>query len=162
MVNHPYHNRIIAKSSFTATLMKLIAIMTISVALQLSHSISSSAQAFDKSLLTPPSNRTRGVDGEIGKVLNITITEGATSPMSQMAGSAYFPSQDQVNRTDKVTWNNTDSAVHTVTSSGPNHLWFDSGNISPGKSWWYVFNESGTFQYYCKLHPYMTGTIYVK
>ena len=56
---------------------------------------------------------------------------------------------------------------HTVTSGTaddyyayPDGKW-DSGTLSRGKSFSFVFNELGTFPYYCKIHPSMEGVINV-
>jgi hypothetical protein len=57
-----------------------------------------------------------------------------------------------------VTWDNKDDTQHTTTSDTPG-LW-DSGILSPGKSYSVTFNNTGTFTYHCNVHP-MTGTIVV-
>ena len=39
---------------------------------------------------------------------------------------------------------------------------FDSGNIAPGGTFSYTFQDEGTFEYYCSIHaPDMQGTITV-
>lgn len=49
-----------------------------------------------------------------------------------------------------VTWENKDSAMHTVTFvDGP-----DSGDIAAGASWTHTFTEPGTYDFYCKPHAY--------
>lgn len=81
-----------------------------------------------------------------------------------MAKSAYFPSPDEVNVNSTVTWSNRDIVAHTVTSTSNTkpHEQFDSGNIAPGKTWLHVFGVRDTFNYYCKLHPFMMGIISIK
>ena len=73
------------------------------------------------------------------------------------------------------TWYNDDKEGHTVTSgegSGrfgwmsdnfgkPNGI-FDSGRFMPGESWSYTFEDSGTFSYYCTIHPWMEGILIVE
>lgn len=65
---------------------------------------------------------------------------------------------------DTVVWENADTAAHTVTSgipdSGSNGL-FDSGLIGPGKSFQYQFTEGGDYEYFCVVHPWMTGVVTV-
>ena len=39
---------------------------------------------------------------------------------------------------------------------------FDTGLLGKGKSGSHTFDESGTFQYVCKPHPFMKGTITVR
>lgn len=58
-----------------------------------------------------------------------------------------------------VTWTNQDSAPHTVTAR---EGLFDGGTLSRNDTFSYTFTEKGTFEHYCKIHPYMTGTIIVE
>jgi len=75
-----------------------------------------------------------------------------------------------------VTWINKDSIGHTVTEGDPNSpkqpalRVFDSSGeagsgkaalLEPGQSWSYTFTTPGTYNYYCIVHPYMTGQITV-
>ena len=39
---------------------------------------------------------------------------------------------------------------------------FDSGDIVPGETFSYVFDQSGTFNYFCIPHPFMEGTVIVE
>ena len=62
-----------------------------------------------------------------------------------------------------VTWTNDDSAAHTVTSTGaPSCGDFDSGNMNSGATYTHTFGVPGTYQYDCKYHGWMTGTVVVK
>jgi amicyanin len=58
-----------------------------------------------------------------------------------------------------VTWTNRDDVPHTVTSSTKA---FKSPPLDTGEAFSYTFNDAGTFEYYCSLHPHMTGKIVVK
>jgi plastocyanin len=56
-----------------------------------------------------------------------------------------------------VTWTNTGFAPHTVTfSDGP-----DSGSLGEGGTFEHTFESAGQFDYVCRLHPAMRGTITV-
>ncbi len=58
-----------------------------------------------------------------------------------------------------VTWVNDDSVAHTVTAGNI----FDSGAISPGKSFSFTFtNMVASINYHCSIHPMMTGQIIVQ
>jgi len=72
---------------------------------------------------------------------------------------AFNPQDITVKKGDKITWINRDSVIHTATSYDNV---FDSGNLSEGKSFSYVFSEAGNFEYFCKPHPYMKGKIVVE
>ena len=52
-----------------------------------------------------------------------------------------------------------DSSSHTITS---NDNLFESGTISKGASFKHTFNQKGTFNYHCSIHPAMTGKIIVE
>jgi hypothetical protein len=61
-----------------------------------------------------------------------------------------------------VVWYNNDSVNHTVTARNNS---FDNSNLSPGEpgdTFRYTFEQSGTFEYYCKIHPSMVGKIIIE
>jgi plastocyanin len=66
-----------------------------------------------------------------------------------------------------VTWTNDDTVPHTVTSGvvednvpKPDGK-FDSNILTAGKSFSFVFDTAGEYDYYCFLHPFMTGNVVV-
>jgi len=61
----------------------------------------------------------------------------------------------------KVTWVNKDDEPHTATSSEKPKR-FDSGVLDTAQAYSFVFRETGSFPYFCKLHPHMTGVIVVQ
>ncbi|QLH11859.1 PEFG-CTERM sorting domain-containing protein [Nitrosarchaeum sp. AC2] len=66
---------------------------------------------------------------------------------------------------DTVVWQNADTAKHTITSGtvedGPDGIFGGSNFISPGQSYKFTFTQTGQFPYYCLIHPWMTGTVFV-
>jgi nitrite reductase (NO-forming) len=62
----------------------------------------------------------------------------------------------QIDSGDTVTWTNKDISVHTVTSVDG---FFDSGMMMPSDTFEQTFKEAGLYEYYCMLHPWMTGAI---
>jgi plastocyanin len=58
-----------------------------------------------------------------------------------------------------VTWTNRDDVPHTVVSL---KKVFKSPALDTGEHFSYTFMDAGTFDYYCSVHPRMTGTIVVK
>lgn len=56
-----------------------------------------------------------------------------------------------------VTWTNNDSAVHDIKMAG-----FTSDTFSRGESYEYTFENPGTFDYICGIHPSMKGVIIVE
>jgi len=65
---------------------------------------------------------------------------------------------------DTVNWSNDDTAAHTVTSGnasdGPDGT-FDSSLFMAGTTFEVTFDESGSYDYFCMVHPWMTGNIQV-
>jgi amicyanin len=59
-----------------------------------------------------------------------------------------------------VTWKNVDDIPHTVTS-GTRGL-FKSKALDTDESYSFTFKDAGTFDYFCSLHPHMTGTVRVE
>lgn len=77
----------------------------------------------------------------------------------EMHNLQYSPKTLTVTVGTTVTWKNTDSVQHSVTS---NTGVFDSGLFSPGGTFTYTFNTAGTYPYYCTIHAGMVGTIIVQ
>ena len=64
-----------------------------------------------------------------------------------------------------VTWSNEDSAPHTTTS-GENGVFDGNGWNSPTLSQYstfsFTFNDAGVFEYTCRIHSNMSGTVTVQ
>ena len=73
-------------------------------------------------------------------------------------GMIYKPATLTIKPGDSVTWVNKDIVEHTATAEGR----FDSKLIAPSKSWKQVFKTKGSFDYTCKYHPVMKGTLTVR
>ncbi|MBD3219302.1 MAG: T9SS type A sorting domain-containing protein [candidate division Zixibacteria bacterium] len=71
---------------------------------------------------------------------------------------AFDPQNLEIEIGTTVQWTNFDGATHTTTA---NDGTWDSGNLSQGESFSFTFNETGTFDYICDIHPFMTGTVEV-
>lgn len=94
----------------------------------------------------------------------------------EVVNIAFKPAELRVLRSTEVTWTNKDAGVaHTVTSGvgGTNAVagvsdgepnkpdgTFD-GDLPEEGSFSYTFMESGTFEYFCEIHPSMRGTVVV-
>ena len=65
---------------------------------------------------------------------------------------------------DSVTWENADTAFHTITSVTPQGEidgLFDSGFINAGESYSRQFPDLGDYYYFCSIHPWMSGIVHV-
>jgi plastocyanin len=77
----------------------------------------------------------------------------------EISGFAFKPNTITIEVGTTVTWTNMDSAPHTVTTR---ETLFDSGRMSTGDTFSYTFEQSGTYEYYCTIHPSMVATITVE
>lgn len=83
----------------------------------------------------------------------------ATSQKVTIAGFRYSPASLTVRVGTTVTWTNTDSAPHNVTSSGSGPL--HSPTLNKGASYSYTFTKAGKYPYVCTFHDWMHGTVTV-
>ena len=58
-----------------------------------------------------------------------------------------------------VTWINRDDVPHTVVSTEKK---FKSPVLDTDEQFAYKFTDPGTYQYFCSIHPKMTGTVVVQ
>lgn len=58
----------------------------------------------------------------------------------------------------RITWVNDDQVPHTIMET---HKVFHSAALDTDDSFTYEFDNPGTFEYFCALHPQMIGKIVV-
>jgi plastocyanin len=61
----------------------------------------------------------------------------------------------------EVVWVNHDDAPHTATSTAKPKA-FDSGALDTDEKYSHVFTAAGEYDYFCAVHPKMTGRVIVK
>jgi len=94
----------------------------------------------------------------------VIIPPGAAAPGCDDVNECYLPYKVTVATGATVLWSNDDSAAHTVSSGtidGGLTEVFDSGLIMAGDSFEFTFDEAGTYDYFCMVHPWMTGIVNV-
>ena len=93
----------------------------------------------------------------------VSMPPGTSTPECKADNACYLPYNLEVAAGTTVTWANDDTAAHTVTSGTVGDLTglFDSGLVTSGATFEYVFEEAGTYDYYCIVHPWMTGIVTV-
>ena len=97
--------------------------------------------------------------------VDVSIGIGASTPGCEETNSCYEPHEAIVDVGGEVTWTNTDTAAHTATSGNPTDGpdgTFDSSLFGPGKTFSHKFDEAGTFNYFCMVHPWMAGIVTVQ
>ena len=58
-----------------------------------------------------------------------------------------------------VTWTNGDDIPHTVVAKDKS---FKSKVLDTGDTFSFTFTKAGQFDYFCSIHPHMTGRVVVK
>ncbi len=82
------------------------------------------------------------------------------------AKNCFNPNPLNVAPGTQVTWKNTDTVSHTVTSGQPSDnqtgTVFDSGGlIKSAGTFQFTFQNEGTYNYFCQVHPWMVGQVIV-
>src|SRR5436190_1460354 len=72
---------------------------------------------------------------------------------------AFAPQRTAVKAGTTVTWINEDDTPHTVVSSGK---FFKSKALDTEDKFSFTFTTAGTYEYFCSLHPHMTGVVVVE
>ena len=95
----------------------------------------------------------------------VTNAPGSSVPgCEETADGCFIPSMVTIDVGGEVTWENDDTAAHTITSGTPaegpdGH--FDSSLVMAGSSFSHTFDEAGSFDYFCMVHPWMQGMVMV-
>ncbi len=92
----------------------------------------------------------------------VNIPAGTSVPGCENTNECFVPASVIVHPKDSVTWSNSDSSAHTVTSGtaakGPDGN-FDSSLIMAGKTFTHKFDTLGNYPYFCSVHPWMMGNV---
>lgn len=107
------------------------------------------------------------------KEVEVQLAMGSGTPGCETTNECYLPYEVTIDVGGEVTWVNDDTVLHTVTAgdikadstltgtSYPNG--FDSGyTFTNGKTFAHKFDTAGTYPYYCTVHPWMEGIVYVE
>ena len=95
---------------------------------------------------------------------DVIIPMKVSRPGCDIEDICYIPPNIVVEKGKSVTWINEDSSFHSVTSGfypEPSGL-FDSGHLDPYQFYTLSFDEYGTYDYFCTLHPWMKAQVIVK
>jgi len=115
-------------------------------------------------VLSNSSIETISEDSEPIVKADVIMPTKVSRPGCEKIDRCYIPSVITIQSGQQVTWVNDDSAFHSVTSGfygSPTEL-FDSGHLDPFESYTVDFDETGTFDYFCTLHPWMKGQVIVE
>ena len=71
----------------------------------------------------------------------------------------FLPQRITVKAGTTVTWINEDDVPHTIVSSSKV---FKSKALDTADNFSFTFTTPGTYDYFCSLHPHMTGAVVVE
>jgi plastocyanin len=105
-------------------------------------------------------------NAEIEEIIkaDVVMPTKVSRPGCDVEDICYIPSTIVVEKGKSITWINEDSSFHSVTSGfygEPTGL-FDSGYLDPYQSYTLSFDEFGTYDYFCTLHPWMKAQVIVE
>ena len=104
------------------------------------------------------------MDATEPKTVRIDIPTGTAIPGCEVDNECYLPADISINAGDTVEWDNVDNAAHTVTGGnpedGPSDV-FDSGLVFVDAQYSFTFEEAGDYDYFCRVHPWMVGSVSV-
>jgi predicted secreted protein with PEFG-CTERM motif len=96
--------------------------------------------------------------------VTVSLPSGSGVPGCEETQECYIPYMITVNPGDEVVWSNDDTAAHTVTSGlasdGGDGL-FDSSLFMAGTTFSHTFDTLGEYDYFCMVHPWMVGKVFV-
>jgi len=96
--------------------------------------------------------------------VDVSVPIGTAVPGCEETNECWLPAEISVGVGGTVTWSNDDTAAHTVTSGSPTDGpdgTFDSSLFMAGATFEVTFDDSGSYDYFCMVHPWMQGNVQV-
>ncbi len=94
----------------------------------------------------------------------VDMAVGSNLVGCETTNECYIPHMVTIDVGGEVMWNNIDGFAHTVSAGTPAEGLsddFDSGLVAPGAMFKHTFDEAGTYDYFCLVHPWMVGSVMV-
>jgi plastocyanin len=88
----------------------------------------------------------------------------ASAPSAEISieNFSFSPAALTVAPGTSVTWVNNDEEPHNIVNVGQATRLFRSQGLDGGDKYAFVFDQPGTYEYICSIHPRMSGKIIVK
>jgi amicyanin len=104
----------------------------------------------------------------LGAVIGSGLAGGVLVARAQTAAATavsidnftFNPQKLTVKAGTTVTWTNKDDIPHGIAATG--NAFKRSAAMDTDDSYSFTFTTPGTYQYFCYIHPHMTGTIVVE
>jgi plastocyanin len=100
-----------------------------------------------------------GLLGLAAGVAVMAAPAGAEDAVVKIENFTFAPQRLTVKAGTTITWTNDDDIPHTVASSTKA---FKSKVLDSDDKFSFTFTTAGVYEYFCSLHPHMTGTIVVE
>jgi amicyanin len=97
--------------------------------------------------------------GLAGGVL-VARAQTTTSTAVSIDNFTFSPQQLTVKAGTTVTWTNKDDIPHGIAATG--NTFKRSAAMDTDDNYSFTFTTPGTYQYFCYIHPHMTGTVVVE
>jgi amicyanin len=97
--------------------------------------------------------------GLAGGVL-VARAQTATAAAVSIDNFTFTPQKLTVKVGTTVTWTNKDDIPHGIAATG--NAFKRSNAMDTDNTYSFTFTTPGTYQYFCYIHPHMTGTIMVE
>jgi plastocyanin len=97
--------------------------------------------------------------GLLAGVAVMAAPGGAEDTAVKIENFTFAPQRVTVKAGTTVTWINDDDTPHTVSSATKA---FKSKALDTDDKFSFTFMTAGVYEYFCSLHPHMTGTIVVE
>ena len=107
-------------------------------------------------IFAAPASDARVVDLATGRAATGSVEGGAKV---SIVNFAFTPAEITIAPGERVAWSNDDGAPHGLA--------YDDGAkgtdlLLPGATFSRRFDQPGTYDYHCAVHPYMTGRVIVR
>ena len=86
------------------------------------------------------------------------LFHAAGDPGVRIADFQFTAATTTIQVGDTVTWTNSGPSDHTATAYNGS---FDTAALHRGQSASHTFTQAGTITYFCRIHPFMKGTVVV-
>jgi len=120
--------------------------------------------AADKAAAQAAADKAAAAEAAAPKTVIVDIPTGTSVPGCETTDACFSPAMVSINAGDTVEWANEPTAAHTVTggspATGPSGV-FDSSLLMAGASYAFTFDEAGSYDYFCMVHPWMVGSVSV-
>jgi plastocyanin len=101
-----------------------------------------------------------GLASCVGLAVLSAQSQQVTQPQQiKIDNFSFTPQQLTVAQGTTIVWVNNDDVPHTVVATNKE---FRSKALDTGDQFSFTFTKPGTYQYFCSVHPMMTGKVIVQ